>query len=176
MHKIFCTSTVVLHLFPSPQKPPKLPSIPMGFLHIPTNFNQTHPHPVQDFQKDSKEIFGYCQSNAPSNAIRTSNMKYKLINGSSNIIILFYFRCADVHTSEIHTHTRLIALCPGLPGWASTRKVKLIWILLKHPLGHMQVCTSLQSDNHASTPPLSFYRPDALPVAQPTASKHWMLR
>jgi len=25
-----------------------------------------------------------------------------------------------------------------------------------HPLGHMQVCTSLQADNHASTPPLSF--------------------
>jgi len=39
-------------------------------------------------------------------------------------------------------------------------------------LGHMQVCTSLQTDNHASTPPLSFYRPDALLVAQPTASKH----
>ena len=31
-----------------------------------------------------------------------------------------------------------------------------------HQLGHMQVCTSLQTDNHASTPPLSFYRPDAL--------------
>ena len=42
-----------------------------------------------------------------------------------------------------------------------------------HQLGRMQVCTSLQSDNHASTPPLSFYRPDALPAAQPTASKHW---
>jgi len=42
-----------------------------------------------------------------------------------------------------------------------------------HPLGHMQVCTSLQADNDASTPPLSFfYRPDALPAAQPTASKH----
>jgi len=26
-----------------------------------------------------------------------------------------------------------------------------------HPLGHMQVCTSLQSDNHASIPPLSFF-------------------
>jgi len=25
-----------------------------------------------------------------------------------------------------------------------------------HPLGNMQVCTTLQSDNHASTPPLSF--------------------
>jgi len=41
-----------------------------------------------------------------------------------------------------------------------------------HQLGHMQDCTSLQTDNHASTPPLSFYRPDALPAAQPTASKH----
>ena len=41
-----------------------------------------------------------------------------------------------------------------------------------HQLGHMQVCISLQTDNHASTPPLSFYRPDALPAAQPTASKH----
>jgi len=26
-----------------------------------------------------------------------------------------------------------------------------------HPLGHMQVCTSLQTDNHASTPPLGFF-------------------
>ena len=34
-----------------------------------------------------------------------------------------------------------------------------------HKLGRMQVCTSLQTDNHASTPPLSFYRPDALPVS-----------
>ena len=25
-----------------------------------------------------------------------------------------------------------------------------------HQLGHMQVCTSLQTDNHTSTPPLSF--------------------
>ena len=42
-----------------------------------------------------------------------------------------------------------------------------------HQLGHMQLCTSLQTDNHVSTPPHSFYRPDALPAAQPTASKHW---
>jgi len=34
-----------------------------------------------------------------------------------------------------------------------------------HQLGHMQVCTSLQTDNHTSTPPLFvFYRPDALPA------------
>ena len=42
-----------------------------------------------------------------------------------------------------------------------------------HQQGHTQVCTLLQTDNHASTPPLSFYRPDALPATQPTASKHW---
>jgi len=41
-----------------------------------------------------------------------------------------------------------------------------------HQLGNMQVRTSLQTDNHASTPPLSFYRADADPAAQPTASKH----
>ena len=43
-----------------------------------------------------------------------------------------------------------------------------------HQLDHTQIiCTSFQTDNHASTWPLSFYRPDALPAAQPTASKHW---
>ena len=41
-----------------------------------------------------------------------------------------------------------------------------------HQLGHMQVCTLLQTDNHASTPPRTFNTPDALPAAQPTASKH----
>jgi len=39
-----------------------------------------------------------------------------------------------------------------------------------HQLGHMQVCTSLQTDNHPTAQ--FFYRPDALPAAQPTASKH----
>jgi len=38
-----------------------------------------------------------------------------------------------------------------------------------HQLDQMQVCTLLQTNNHASTPPLM---PDALPAAQPTASKH----
>ena len=53
---------------------------------------------------------------------------------------------------------------PGQPRWAGTRKVNPIWNFTEardsewqwHALGHMQVCTSLQTDNHASTPPLSF--------------------
>jgi len=67
---------------------------------------------------------------------------------------------ARTHT---HTHTRLTALCPGLPGWAGTRKVKTNLDFPEardsewqwHQLGHMQVCTSLQADNHANTPLLS---------------------
>jgi len=39
-----------------------------------------------------------------------------------------------------------------------------------HQLGHMQVCTLLQTDNYTSTHHSVFYRPDALPAAQPTQS------
>jgi len=61
------------------------------------------------------------------------------------------------------------------------KKGKPFWILLEqemmgwhwYQLDHMQIiCTSLQrlqTDKHTSTSsPLSFYRPDALPAAQPT--------
>jgi len=38
-----------------------------------------------------------------------------------------------------------------------------------HQLGHMQVCTSLQTDDHASTPPLSFLQARC-PSCHPTNS------
>ena len=38
-----------------------------------------------------------------------------------------------------------------------------------HQLDHMQVCTSLQTDNHASTPPLSFLQAGC-PSCRPTNS------
>ena len=38
-----------------------------------------------------------------------------------------------------------------------------------HQLGHVQVCTSLQTDNHASTPPLSFLQAGC-PSCRPTNS------
>jgi len=41
-----------------------------------------------------------------------------------------------------------------------------------HQLGHMQVCTSLQTQPCQHPTTQFFYRPDALPAAQPTASKH----
>jgi len=51
-----------------------------------------------------------------------------------------------------------MAVCSGISRQAYTRKVtgatdsEWQW----HQLGHMQICTSTQTDNHASTPPLSF--------------------
>jgi len=42
-----------------------------------------------------------------------------------------------------------------------------------HQLDDMSItCTFLQTDNHASTASLNFYRTCALPDAQPTVSKH----
>ena len=38
-----------------------------------------------------------------------------------------------------------------------------------HQMGHVQVCTSLQTDNHASTPPLSFLQAGC-PSCRPTNS------
>jgi len=38
-----------------------------------------------------------------------------------------------------------------------------------HQLRHMQVCTSLQTDNHASTPPLTFLQAGC-PSCRPTNS------
>jgi len=43
-----------------------------------------------------------------------------------------------------------------------------------HQLGYMQVCTSLQTDNHASTPPLSFLQagcPSCCPINNVKALK-----
>ena len=37
----------------------------------------------------------------------------------------------NVTCHHTHTHTGFVALCPGLPGWAGTRKVIPVWILLK---------------------------------------------
>jgi len=63
----------------------------------------------------------------------------------------------------IHTYTHLTALCPGLPGWVGTRKVKPIWILLKQETvsGSGISWTICKSAPHSTTP-------DRQPCQQPT--------
>ena len=85
---------------------------------------------------------------------------------------------AYTHT---HTHTRLTALRPGLPGWAGTRKVSPIWILLKQETVsgseiRWAICKSAPCSRQITMPAPHysvFYRPDALPATQPTPWKHW---
>ena len=74
-----------------------------------------------------------------------------------------------------HTQNRLTALCPGLPGWAGTRKAKPIWILLKQETVSgsgisWAICKSAPCFRQITMPAPHhsvFYRPDALPAAQP---------
>ena len=88
----------------------------------------------------------------------------------------WYCNSRIISTTVVYTHTPV----QGLPRWPGMRKVKPSWILLNfteatdsewqwHQLGHMQVCTSLQTDNHASTPPLSFLQAGC-PSCRPTTN------
>ena len=125
---------------------------------------------------------------------RNSSIKYWTLSVLSLllplVVVLECKHCGDLHwrghlvlrTSVTHSH--LTALCPGLPGWAGTRKVKLIWILLKQETVSgsgisWAICKSAPCSRQITTPVphhSDFYRPDALPVAQPIASKHWRHR
>jgi len=74
-----------------------------------------------------------------------------------------------------------MALFPGLPGWAGTRKVKPICILLKQETVSgscisWAICKPAPHSRQITTPAPHhsvFYRLDVLPAAQPTVSKHW---
>ena len=94
--------------------------------------------------------------------------------------MLYWFVILIVFKIITHIHTLLTALCPGLPGSAGTRKVKPIWILLKQETVsgseiRWAICKSAPRSRQITTPAHHhsvFYRPDALPAAQPTVSKH----
>jgi len=85
-----------------------------------------------------------------------------------------------LRNTHTHTHTRLTTPCPGLPGWAGARKVKPVWILLEHETVSgsgisWAICKSAPRSRQITMPAPHhsvFYRPDALPAAKPTASKH----
>jgi len=71
------------------------------------------------------------------------------------------------HFIVYYTHTHLTAIFPGKTNldFIEARDSEWQW----HQLGHMQVCTSLQTDNHAITPPLSFLQAGC-PSCRPTNS------
>ena len=91
-----------------------------------------------------------------------------------------YFQLWNQRCRSINSDTRLTALFPGLPRWASTRKVnqsgfywsKRQWVAMASagPYASLHLAPDRQPHQH---PTSHFHRPDALPAAQPTASKHW---
>jgi len=89
----------------------------------------------------------------------------------------FYFTFKYHNT---HTHP-FNGPFSGTTGWAGTRKVKSIWILLKQEIVsgsgiRWAICKFAPRSRQTTTPApyhSVFYRPDALPTSQPTASKHW---
>jgi len=94
------------------------------------------------------------------------------------------------YQNDTHTHP-FNGPFPGLPRWAGTRKVRSIWILLPKVKSvwilqkqvtvsdsgiSWAICKSAPRSRQITTPAPGhsvFYRPDALPAAQPTVSKHW---
>jgi len=86
----------------------------------------------------------------------------------------------DIHISGLSTHThthpfngplsRTTWVCRYQKGktnldFTEARDSEWQW----HQLAHVQVCTSLQTENHASTPPLSFLQAGC-PSCRPTNS------
>jgi len=97
---------------------------------------------------------------------------------SETVNNFFDFELPSIAVASTHTHTH--PFNGPLPGttrvsryqkgetnldFTEARDSEWQW----HPQGRMQVCTSLQSDNHAITPPLSFLR-TGCPSCRPTNS------
>ena len=91
---------------------------------------------------------------------------------------LGWLRHSVITVEHTHTctHAHFMTLCPGLPRWAGTRKVKPIWILLKQETVSASciswaICKSAHCCRQITTTApnhSSFYRLDALPAIQPT--------
>ena len=94
--------------------------------------------------------------------------KFRQCAFSSCLISTFYKNCTHTHTHPFNGPfsgtTRVSQYQKGKTNLDFTEARDSEWQW--HQLGHMQVCTSLHTDNHASNHCSVFYRPDALPVAQ----------
>ena len=75
---------------------------------------------------------------------------------TATVSVLFFSRPRDVTHPFTHTHNL---------DFTEARDSEWQW----HQLGHMQVCTLFQTDNHASTLPLSFLKAGC-PSCRPTNS------
>ena len=115
-----------------------------------------------------------------NHSVFTGQMPFLPLNQQRQSTKVRYMQLYIKHT-HTHTHTSFNGPFPGLPRWAGTRKVEPIWILLKQETVSgsgisSAICRCAPRSRQITTPAPHhsvFYRPDALPAAQPIASKHW---
>ena len=111
----------------------------------------------------------------------TFTLRHRLLAEAKSEWSCFTYLLAIIPLYRNHTHTFNSPFFPWLPGWAGTRKIKPIWILLKQETVSgsgisWAICKSAPRSRQITMPAphhSDFYRPDALPAAQPTASKYW---
>ena len=118
-----------------------------------------------------------CYSNMRSKAYMS---QINLQHGTTTALYTFYLYCLCGEYTSSHTHTHTHPFNGPFSGttqvsryqkgktdldFTEARDSEWQW----HQLGHMQVCTLLQTDNHASTPPLCFLQAGC-PSCRPTNS------
>jgi len=98
----------------------------------------------------------------------------------STCISIKYQQCyLQYHHTTPH-HNRFTALFPGPPGWAGARR-ELLHFMVQGKINrgrhtdHPDGCHSIRTKQCPPPPSPIFYRPDALPAAQPTVSYKLLL-
>jgi len=138
---------------------------------------------IKGFWDDSGISWTICKQSASYSEQTTTPTPHHSIFTGWMLFLMPNQQCQSTEGHKINNNNKILLHThqfngpfPGLPRSTGTRKVKPIWITEArdsewqwHQLGHMQVCTSLQTDNHASTPPLSFLQAGC-PSCRPTNS------
>jgi len=123
-----------------------------------------------DISPKPGQIFSHSREGGWSKTIcvsvsSSSSSQYHLLQLLPLLPLLLHpFNNLSSRTTWVSWHQK------GKPFWILPEQEMMGWQW--HQLDHMQIiCTLIQTDNHASTSPHSFYRPDALPVDQSTEGK-----
>jgi len=112
-----------------------------------------------------------------SEAVHAGGDDCSPLAGLSGFWTILFLSVKITESATTSHHNHFTALLPGPPRWAGARRELLVQGKIDrgrrtdHP--QLRATPSGLTSAHVHHPPLFFYRPDALPAAQPTASKHW---
>ena len=137
----------------------------------------THSQPLtsSSFDNDERHMMTYWPTSEASHSWSCDKLFWQFLSWMKSSLSY----CTSTNTVLIvliHTHSRLTALFPGLPGRAATRKVKPIWILLKQETvsGNgisWAICWSALCSRETTTPaPTTLFLQAGCPSCRPTNS------